>query len=52
MWGVPLAAVGAYLFITRLMDVVTDPLMGYISDPLHARDLVAAGHGSRLPRRS
>ncbi|MBT7333260.1 MAG: MFS transporter [Gammaproteobacteria bacterium] len=35
--GVPLAAVGAYLFITRLMDVVTDPLMGYISDHTRSR---------------
>ena len=35
--GVPLAAVGAYIFITRVMDVFTDPLMGYISDHTRSR---------------
>ena len=35
--GVPLAAVGFYIFITRVMDVVTDPLMGYISDRTPSR---------------
>lgn len=35
--GVPLAAVGAYIFITRVMDVFTDPLMGYISDHTKSR---------------
>lgn len=35
--GVPLAAVGTYIFVMRLMDVVTDPLMGYISDHTRSR---------------
>jgi Na+/melibiose symporter-like transporter len=30
--GVPLYLVGWFILITRVMDVVTDPLMGYISD--------------------
>ncbi|MEM7003356.1 MAG: MFS transporter [Pseudomonadota bacterium] len=30
--GVPLALVGTYILIARIVDVVTDPLMGYISD--------------------
>ena len=30
--GVPLATVGTVLFVTRLIDVFTDPLMGYVSD--------------------
>jgi GPH family glycoside/pentoside/hexuronide:cation symporter len=30
--GVPLAMVGMFILITRVMDVFTDPLMGYISD--------------------
>jgi Na+/melibiose symporter-like transporter len=35
--GVPLALVGTYILITRLVDVVTDPLMGYISDHTRSR---------------
>jgi len=35
--GVPLALVGTYIFITRVMDVFTDPLMGYISDRTKSR---------------
>ena len=30
--AVPLSVVGAILFFVRWTDVVTDPLMGYISD--------------------
>ncbi len=32
--GVPLAAVGAAIALSRLLDVVTDPLMGTLSDRL------------------
>lgn len=35
--GVPLALVGVYILVTRLIDVVTDPLMGYISDHTRSR---------------
>lgn len=35
--GVPLAMVGTYILITRLIDVFTDPLMGYISDHTRSR---------------
>ena len=35
--GVSLAVVGAYIFATRIMDVFTDPLMGYISDHTRSR---------------
>jgi Na+/melibiose symporter-like transporter len=35
--GVSLAAVGTYIFIMRVMDVFTDPLMGYISDHTRSR---------------
>ncbi len=30
--GVPLALVGTFILVTRILDVFTDPLMGYISD--------------------
>jgi len=30
--GVPLALVGTYILVARIVDVFTDPLMGYISD--------------------
>ena len=30
--GVPLALVGTFIFFTRILDVFTDPLMGYLSD--------------------
>jgi GPH family glycoside/pentoside/hexuronide:cation symporter len=33
--GVPLAAVGAAIALSRLLDVVTDPLIGALSDRLH-----------------
>ncbi len=33
--GVPLAAVGAAIAFSRLLDVVTDPLIGMLSDRLH-----------------
>ena len=35
--GVPLATVGTILFVVRLFDVITDPLMGYISDHTNTR---------------
>ena len=35
--GVPLAVVGTILFLVRWTDVVTDPLMGYISDHTRSR---------------
>ena len=35
--GVPLAMVGTYILIARIVDVFTDPLMGYISDHTNSR---------------
>lgn len=35
--GVSLATVGTILFIVRIFDVITDPLMGYISDHTRTR---------------
>lgn len=35
--GLPLAAVGAAIAASRLLDVVTDPLIGGLSDRLHTR---------------
>lgn len=35
--GVPLAVIGTILFLVRWSDVVTDPLMGYISDHTRSR---------------
>jgi len=35
--GVPLAVIGTILFLVRWTDVVTDPLMGYISDHTNSR---------------
>lgn len=35
--GVPLAMVGTYILIARIIDVFTDPLMGYISDHTNSR---------------
>ncbi len=35
--GVPLAAVGTFILLTRVLDVFTDPLMGYISDRTQMR---------------
>ena len=32
--GVPLATIGTIMFVQRIFDVVTDPLMGFISDRL------------------
>ena len=33
--GVPLAAVGVAIACSRLLDVVTDPLIGGLSDRMH-----------------
>ncbi|MBT4161511.1 MAG: MFS transporter [Gammaproteobacteria bacterium] len=30
--GVPLALVGTYILLARIVDVITDPLMGFVSD--------------------
>jgi len=30
--GVPLALVGTYILVARIVDIFTDPLMGYVSD--------------------
>ena len=35
--GVPLAVIGTILFVVRIFDVITDPLMGYISDHTRSR---------------
>jgi Na+/melibiose symporter-like transporter len=35
--GIPLALVGTVLFVVRILDVFTDPLMGYISDRTRTR---------------
>ena len=35
--GVPLAMVGMFILIARIVDVFTDPLMGYISDRTRTR---------------
>ena len=35
--GVPLALVGTIMFVVRIFDVITDPLMGYISDHTRTR---------------
>ncbi len=35
--GVPLALVGTFILVVRIMDVFTDPLMGYISDKTQSR---------------
>lgn len=35
--GLPLALVGAILFFTRLTDIVTEPLIGILSDRTHSR---------------
>ncbi|MEQ8166343.1 MAG: MFS transporter, partial [Alphaproteobacteria bacterium] len=34
--GLPVAAIGAALFLARVLDVVTDPLIGWASDRLRA----------------
>lgn len=46
--GISLAAVGSMLFLARLTDVVTDPLVGYFSDHLKSpwgrrKPLIVAG---------
>jgi Na+/melibiose symporter-like transporter len=41
--GVPLAVIGSVLFVVRVFDVITDPLMGYISDHTRSR------YGRRRP---
>ena len=35
--GVPLALVGTYILVARIVDVFTDPLMGFISDRVPTR---------------
>ncbi|MDH3641099.1 MAG: MFS transporter [Gammaproteobacteria bacterium] len=35
--GIPVALVGAIIIVVRIFDVITDPLMGYISDHTHTR---------------
>jgi Na+/melibiose symporter-like transporter len=35
--GLPLAGVGAMIAVSRIFDVITDPLIGVISDRLHTR---------------
>ncbi len=40
-WGVSLAALGAVLLGARLLDAVTDPLLGRLCDRLFARSLCA-----------
>ena len=35
--GVSLELVGLYILVARIIDVFTDPLMGYISDHTHSR---------------
>ncbi len=35
--GLPLATIGMVLLISRIFDVITDPLMGYISDHTRSR---------------
>lgn len=48
-YGVTLAALGAMLFALRLIDVVQDPLLGWISERLgRARPLAIAGAGVLL----
>ena len=39
--GLPLATVGALLLLVRLMDAVTDPLLGLLSDRLYRRSVHA-----------
>lgn len=47
-YGVSLAALGAVLFALRLIDVVQDPLLGWLADRLGARRGTAAGIGAAL----
>ena len=48
-YGVTLAALGTMLFALRLIDVVQDPLLGWISERLgRARPLAVAGAGVLL----
>ncbi|MDA1074917.1 MAG: MFS transporter [Proteobacteria bacterium] len=35
--GVPLVVIGTVLFVVRIFDVLTDPLMGYLSDHTRSR---------------
>jgi Na+/melibiose symporter-like transporter len=41
--GLPLAAVGAAIAASSLLDVVTDPLIGSLSDPIPSVGLAAGG---------
>ena len=47
-YGVSLAALGAVLFGLRLIDVVQDPVLGWISERLSARRGLAVGLGVAL----
>lgn len=48
-YGVTLAALGTMLFALRLLDVVQDPLLGWISERLgHARPVAVAFAGALL----
>lgn len=37
IFGIPAAAVGTMLLVTRIWDTVTDPIMGIIADRTHSR---------------
>lgn len=48
-FGMPLATLGAVLLLARLLDAVTDPLLGQLGDRLYARSpqwVLAAGAGA------
>ncbi len=48
-FGVPLATLGAVLLLARLLDAITDPLLGHLADRLYARSpqwVLAAGAGA------
>lgn len=50
-FGVPLATLGAVLLGARLLDALTDPLLGRLSDRLHARSpqaVLGFGAGAAL----
>ena len=49
--GVPLAWVGTILIVQRIFDLVTDPIMGIVSDRTRSR-FGRDGPGCSLPRRS
>lgn len=47
-FGVSLTALGAVLFVLRLIDVVQDPLLGWISERLHGQKALAVTLGAGL----